>query len=600
MEVLKECLNPFLMEAEIKWQPPPGYSVVDSTPKYFGVMYSHQSHLAFAFLKRTTAIPNGESGEDGDNSTKPLTSPATIVGRLRGQEVKLPIKAATLPPLASVQKAELASILGRIGKWAKLSELEILRLQSISRKNSTEEEEDQDPPKAKRPRLNGGTSIHNLLSSSLSMPSPNEVKEDMLRLSMDSGISCPFTYLKSSSSGDASARKMIQILPFMSKQAHSRPSSSRGYKNGISSNHQKKYSDARNSKRNLRKPRSMEHEQQQQDHMSTMAALAKKTISSVTSSVMTMVNIFNPDVNSSAVMDGGKTIEDAMEIEKRKGTQLYWDERRNEIKYPSIYYQTKKANGSHNLNHQRAKHHHHHRQAYKEMTWEQPHSNRADDVTTTTTGRSNGHSCQTNQQQRCVAATTTSSNGYGDRSCQPSSSQHQQQRYVIDTSSSSDDEDDVMFSESESDSSIDLDWESLPKTREYLPIIQMQLFSGAWPMAHGFSYAVRVPLGEIWNLPLLNQKSENHSITTSNNKPLSPLSGSRKYSSQDIDDESNAHFWTTALAVVCFRECFPEFEGEWELIVHKGEKWLEQNLGLCALSMSEVQAKAKELLFRKP
>ncbi len=489
MEVLKECLNPFLMEAAIQWKPPPGYSVVDSTPKYFGALYTNQSYLAFAFLKRTTTIPNGESG------TEPLTSAATMLGRLRGHEVKLPIEAATLPSLTSVQKAELASILGCIGKWAKLRELEILRLQSISRKKRTEREEDQDPPKAKRPRLNEGTLIHNHLSPYLSMPSPNKVEEDMLKLSMDSGIPCPFTYLKSSDGGgDASARKMIQILPFMSKQAHSTPSSSRGYKKGISSNHQKKYGDARSSK---------------QDHKSTIAALANKTISRVTSSVMTMVNVFNPVVNSSAVMDGGETIED---IEKRKGTQLNWDKSRNKIIYSSIYYQTNKANG-----------------------------------------------------------------------------------HVIGASSYSDDEDDdVMFSES------GLDWESLPKTRTYLPIIQMQLFSGAWPVARGFAYAVRVPLREIWNLPLLNQKSENHSIATSNNKPLSPLSGPRrKYCSQDIDDESNAHFWTTALAVVCFRECFSEFEGEWELIVHKGEKWLEQNSGLCALSMSEVKAKAKELLYRR-
>ncbi len=230
MEVLKECLNPFLMEAAIQWKPPPGYSVVDSTPKYFGALYTHQSYLAFAFLKRTTTIANGESGKNGDNSTEPLASAATMLGRLRGQEVKLPIEAATLPSLTSVQNAELASILGRIGKWAKLSELEILRLQSISRKKSTEREEDQDPPKAKRPRLNEGTLIHNQLSPYLSMPSPNKVEEDMLKLSMDSGIPCPF--IKSSDGGgDASARQMI---PFMSKQAHSTPSSSRGYKKGIS------------------------------------------------------------------------------------------------------------------------------------------------------------------------------------------------------------------------------------------------------------------------------------------------------------------------------------------------------------------------------
>ena len=533
MEVLKESLQPFLMDTEIKWRPPCGYSVVDSTPKSFGTIYSQQTQLAFAFLRRNSNETNG----NGSNDDSAL-SPATIVGKLKGQEVKIPVREAVLPPLTSPQTSELASILGQVGMWSRLDELETLRLMSSLRKNSTETDQDDLEPKAKRPRLNG--EISPIVNPS---PSASELQEDMLKKSLESGIPCPFTFFEGSGKD---GRQITQVLPFSSQTTTGRN------KNGIV--HQRRVSEKKR-----RYHRGVES-QQQQNHLSSSIAssLAKSTISAVSSSLGRLVSFITPDVNA-GLHEEGNTIEDEVERQKRKGTQLYWDERQNEIKYPSMYYQNKSSSSGSGIT-QRNKHLY--RTNFKPL--------------------SNGH------HQALYHSNNTEMNGLSHSTS--SLSESSSQRYAFDTSSSSDDEDDCMtISDSESDSSIDFDWNSLPKTREYLPMIQMQLFSGAWPMVHGFSYAVRVPLGEIWKLPLLNQESGGMEKT-------SPL---RKGNPQDIDDETNAHFWTTALAVVCFRECFPEFESEWELIVQKGEAWIERNLDQCALGMNEVQAIAKELLFRK-
>ena len=517
MEVLKESLEPFMMKTEIRWQPPHGYTVVDSTPKSFGTVYSQQTNLAFAFLKRTPLECNRKNGYP-----KSMFCPATLVGQLRGQDIEIPIREATMPSLTSLQTSEMGSILEQVGRWCKLDELEISRLASISHRNSTEEEEaaECDEPKSKRPRLNG-----EMTSNQNSLVSTSRIKDDIIELSLDSEISCPFTFLKGTG--------VVQVLPYRQTPL---PSLGKN-RNGVIL-HQR-FNEAR--KRNRRRYNGTSNEQQQ----ISMAAVARSTISAVGSSFMSLVNIFHPDNGS--VIEGGNTLEDELEIQSRKGTQLYWDENRKEIKYPAMYYRT---------------------------------NNRPKHNTKSGSKETDLGSFQQDTEQLLPSSSSDSSLSSA-------------KRFVLDTSSSSDDEEDtVTISDSESDCSVDVDWESLPKTREYIPMIQMQLFSGAWPMVYGFSYAVRVPLNEIYKLPLVNQQSEKLTV---NNKAGSQ----RKNCLQDIEDESNAHFWTTALAVVCFQECFPEFEREWELIVRKGEFWLEKNLSQCGQSMDRVYAIAKELLFRK-
>jgi hypothetical protein len=549
IEVLKQTLDPYLMDAKIRWHPPEGYSIVESTSQSLGTVFCHQTHSAFAFLKKN---PWGSSVIAGTPH-----HPATIVGTLEGTEVEIPITKAVLPPLSPLQTSELASILVQVGRWTKLEELEVARLISVSRKNSTEDEEENigKEPNAKRPRLNGTVS-HN----STSPPLPSEIQNHLLQLSLDSGIPCPFTFLRGTATD---GREVTQVL------SYKRPSlpNHKG-KNGVTPHPVRKPPRKRHGSRGVAALTNCEPQ-----NISRAAALAKSTISVVSSSIMNLMNLFGQTNDVSSLMEGGNTIDDELELQKRRKTQLFWDESRGEIKYPAMYY---KSSGNAKA---------------------PPNST----VSSTTSSSPNpGH--RNNHHSRVARSHhhSTTKNGRslgGEAEPMDTAAPPSARRCTLDTSSSSDDEEDVLISDSESDSSVELDWESLPKTREYLPLIQMQLFSGAWPIANEFSYAVRVPLGEINKLPLLNQQSR-PDTTTDKKKNTLPLAQRNRFA-QEPDDESTAHFWTTALAVMCFRECFPQFEEEWELIVEKGEAWLQQNLKHhCALSWQDVQTSARKLLFR--
>ena len=591
MEVLKESLEPFLMDTEIRWNPPRGYTVVDSTPKSLGTAYCHRTHLAFAFLKKTTS----------DNGRSVSSPPAMISGRLGGQggtEVKVPIHEAVLPPLTPLQTAELASVLARVGAWSKLDELEVARLLAVSRKNSMEEAEEEElsacEPRPKRPRLNGeaaasnGSHAHNHAHNH---PPPAELQKQLVRLSLEAGIPCPFTFYKGALPTEHEGGA-VQALPYKHASSLAHVGHQNGGKNGVVSQRYQNMMRRRRHHHHHHHPhknRSSTTEPPQGE--SIAATIAKSTFSAVSSTLMNFVNLFHPEAVSER--DEGKTIEDEMEMGKRKGTQLYWDEQRGEIKYPSMYFKPSKSSSpSQSVDANRHHHHHHHHH----------HRSKAKQTAVAASGggggapqnhaHTNGHHHHHHYRSPRGQAATP----YRHAS---SSSNQQNNSNAMDTSSSSDDEEDVTISDSESDSSVELDWQSLPKTREYLPMIQMQLFNGAWPMVHEFSYAVRVPLGEIGRLPLLGDPKGPSQQKTTPVLPRPPPPPPHRNSTQDLDEEVAAHFWTTALAVTCFRECFPQFESEWELIVSKGEAWLEQHLDQCALGKEEVQSMAKELLFRK-
>lgn len=551
MEVLKESLDPFLMDTRIRWHPPEGYSVVDSSPKSLGTVFCNQTRLAFAFLKKTSRTSSSPRGSGGS------VPPATVLGSLEGAEVEIEIAEASLPPLSPVQTTALTSILVQVGQWSRLEELEIARLVSVSRKYSTEDEEESGllEPKAKRRRLNG-----EVVSSTTVPLLEHEIQRDLLQLSLESGIPCPFTFLLGTATD---GREIVQALPFKRPPL---PGLHKKGKNGVIPHMTRKH------------PRKKHHHHLggvaslgEPQHVSRAAALAKSTISAVSNSFMNLMNMFSPDP---LLVEGGKTIEDEVELQRSKKTQLFWDETKGEIKYPATYYQDSSVSSN--------------SKTFPLSTDSNCHSSAAKPP-----AKNSSHSLDT-RNGRCLRTE--------GKMATASSTSPLTQRYVLDTSSSSDDEEDVTISDSESDSSLELDWESLPKTREYLPLIQMQLFSGAWPLVHEFCYAVRVPLGEIGKLPLRNQ-------STAAAKSAQPRSASSAGSAncfpvqrnclQETDDEAAAHFWTTALAVVCFRECFPQFEEEWELIVRKGEEWLQNNLDQCTLCWPAVQTTAKELLFQK-
>lgn len=667
MEVLKESLSPFLMDTEIRWHPPQGYSVVDSTPKSLGTLYCHQTHLAFAFLRRTP--PDAILDSSCNNGTS--YAPATIRGSLHGgAEVRVPIEEAILPPLSPPQVEELASILTQVGQWGKLEELEVARLLSVSRKNSTEDEAEDPgeegkrggagggPPKAKRPRLmngdvsgsgsivatttstgNGRSSSSAALSSAAVVPmtttassSSGEIQRELLQLSLESGVPCPFTYLRGTTC-PVDGREMLQALPYKKRPA-AIPTAG---KNGVFVHHQtrkrrRRHNNNNGGSNNASNTAPLQgHAPNNQDGISRATALAKSTISVVGSSIMNFVNMFHSDSAASSMLEAeleedGNTLEDEVALRNRKGNQLFWDENRAEIRYPSMYYHsttTSTTCSSNNHTHQNGTT----TTSTSSVPSSSPSTNHSSHMTSrphphhaTTNGYSHHHHQDTKMAAVQTAAVTSShchapsqlavQNATPTSTRRHSPSQPADQRYVVDTSSSSDDEEESFgISDSESDSSVELDWEALPKTREYLPLMQMQLFSGAWPIGHEFSYAIRVPMGEIGKLPLLSQQQQpqqvarpaagvKKTVVVQNGGGCVVVPGAGGVAQQEEGEES-AHFWTTALAVACFRECFPQFEEEWELIVRKGEDWLENNLSQCSLSKGQIQTTAKELLFRK-
>lgn len=589
MEVLQESLEPALMEAEIRWQPPPGYSLVDYTPKSLGVVYSQQTCQSFAFLRKNSNLSSPmTNGVRGDVRTDSSLSPATLVGHLvGGKEVQLPIRQAIVPPLNAHQSQELTYLLTQMGHWSKIEELEILRLQANSRKNSVEEEEggksEEEPSSPKKPRLNGEIATLDAL------PTATELQDDMVKLSLSSGISCTYTYFKGQG-----GRNIIQLLPYHQQFAVQRT------KNGITP-HQIRVKETRkrpSSRHSIWKQQYMRrHQWSPSPSTSSPTSVVASTISAVGNSFMSLVsNVFH---TSSLGIKEGKTLEDELELQKRKGKQLYWDESKNEIKYPQSYYKpTPSGSGR--------------RQKTTALalatTKSSKHAPRVSHEKVVRASSINGH-CKSSHHrstgQFLFSSVSDSIHSPPSTLLYPShtssSSSHQNSTTTMDNNSSSssdDEEDDMTISDSESDSSLDLDWEALPKTREYMPIIQMQLFSGAWPILRGFSYAIRVPLSEIRLLPLSASQTDKWSSNPQSTSNGSSVPRTCLPSSQDIDDESNAHFWSTALAVVCFKECFPELEKEWKLIVAKSERWMERNLDQCGLGMDQVYTKSRELLFR--
>ena len=194
-------MNPIL-----RWTPPEGYTVVDSTPRNPGTLYSGTSCTAFAFLKRTDASDDNVSLQ---KRNPPISSgSATITGMVSGEQVKIEMGQVVLPNLTTEQNSELMSIFRQTAIWSKLCDLEMEVLTS-SRKNSSHEEKLE--PATKRLRLNG-TITHETQNQSTQL-TDSSPREHLIDSSLQSGIPCALTYF-SSESWHRSGSRMVQILPY--------------------------------------------------------------------------------------------------------------------------------------------------------------------------------------------------------------------------------------------------------------------------------------------------------------------------------------------------------------------------------------------------
>ena len=550
MEVLKDSMQPSMSNVVLQWHPPKGYSVVDSSPRNLGTLFSGNSYSAFAFLRRSEPTVNGTHNTltSGCDVTIP-SGTATLTGLVNGEPVEIKVDPIHLPPLSVVQSKEMTALLSQSATWSKLCDLELQAL-SNSRKNSQNEssEEHSGEPPTKKPRLNGshGTTAPPAGSPKETPLPDNPLREELIELSLRSGILCPLTYLKS----EDDYIQQIVPLPHSSLGKTVKPAHS-VHRNGSTALRFRK-----------RKHHSSNHHtlySSQPNASFTLSSLAKNTFSAIGSTLKTVANITTFGLvgqGSTPVIENGQSLEDEMEYQERRHSQLHWDESKGNIVYPDIYY-----------------HSHPDNQHRRDET--------SDHSRTKRSRRS--HSKHTHQSVQMYPSLSTAL---------PTTAQLAEDLLLLDHHLTEcaaaenhfvEEEEELTISDTESDSSVDPDWEDLRKPNELLPLIHIQLFSGAWPLVRAFSYAVGVPLEEIRKLPLCKDASDS----------------STRMNGHTTGGEKNAHLWATALAVACLEEHFSELQSEWEVVAYKGHCWIEHELQYTSLTLDKVQKTARELVQRR-
>ena len=264
----------------------------------------------------------------------------------------------------------------------------------------------------------------------------------------------------------------------------------------------------------------------------SFTAIARNALSNVGSHLKSVFGLFLPETSSVATNDI-QMLEDEVEYQEKRGSQLQLDNSHNLV-YPSFYYS-------------------------------QP------------AGLEAPSKIESGSQYTL-----------GSTHCSKPSPLKMSTDNTI-TKYSTDNEDEVAISGTESDSSVDPDWDNLNQPNDHLPLIRMQLFCGAWPLVKQFSNAVGVPLEEIMKLPLVDKyQLSPRTIETPN------------CSSSNMEDEAKANFWCTALALACLEERFCHLSIEWELVAYKGRKWLEQNQYQCNLTLDVVSLESRRLIIKRP
>ena len=482
MEVLKESVEPTIMNAVLKWNLPHEYSVIDSTPNSFHSMYVGNSYTAYAFLRKTCSQRiNGKS----------LTSSAIISGIIGEDVVQFVVSPAIhfLPlDLSSAYILTLTAI------WSRLLDLE-----QVATCSKVKEEE---------PEENNPISRNGYASSEYT----RSIHKQLVEISLLSNIPTPLTYLTNES--ESRCKRIIQVLPYGKNFCDTQKSIT------VSSYHKDRHR-RRNHRHHLRRCHFVSS-----GHASiSLTSIARQTLSNFSSRLKSMVGLFLPDQNS-VVAGDVQMLEDEVEYQEKKGSQLQLDDAHNII-YPSFYYNIPVSSKMPS-----------HSEKSKEMTLLK-------------------NEVESSKQSESLNPLLWSSGGN------------------VVTEHSSDEEVEVNISDNESDSSVDPEWDDLKPPSDLLPLIHMQLHSGAWPLVRPFSYAVGIPIDEIRKLPLVS-----------------------KHNVRD-NTEDGANFWSTALAVVCLEEHFAHLSSEWEIIAFKGRRWLECNQHVCSLTMDEVYNVARKLVIKQ-
>ena len=476
MEVLKESLEPTITEAMIRWNLPHGYSLTDTAPRMFHSMYVGNSYTAFAFLQREHC--------DDNVYEKSGTGSATISGKIGKDDIQITVKPSTPLCVTPEQEKKAAALLIQNAVWSKLVDLEQQAV-ATSRMNTCAVQEE---PESKRPCWDGSGSH----GCGVTDKAPSAIHDQLLNISLQSHIPSPLTYLQSKSLSG----KIVQMLPYYKH-------TNKGGNNGIAMPARHK---ARHHGRKLHR----HHRSTTGSQASfSFASIARNTLSSVSGRLKSMVGLFvsHPTLDSA---NDVQMLEDEVEYQEKKGSQLQLDSSYNLI-YPPFYYSS---------------------------------------------------------EVECKASLSSAKSAFTNQ-VYPN-----EEKPVPE----------VVISDTDSNSSMDPDWDNHKQPNDLLPLIHMQLFSGAWPLVRPFSDAVGIPLDKIRNLPLADKPGLSSCVTNS---------------TDNMEDEDKANFWCTAMAVVCLEEYFAHLHTEWELLAYKGKMWLEQNQYQCNLTLDETYDIARCLILKR-
>lgn len=492
MEVLKSSIQPTITNAVLEWNVPNGYSIIDSTPKDLHCMYVGSSYTAFAFLQVT------HHGGPTCVDKKSLTCSAVISGTVGEEKVQLVVKPTIHLLTAASQDMDSAFVVAQSAIWSKLMDLE-QQAATCSIRGEPEE------GKASVPR-----------NDFANTECARSIHKKLVDISLLSNVPTPLTYLTNGSK--STSKRIVQVLPY-ERNSHD-------LQKDVTAIHSCHKSRHRRRNRRHYHPRYVRrcHLMSSSHASISLTSIARNTLSNFSRRLKSMVSVFLPDVNPS-IADDAQMLEDEVEYQEKKGSQLQMDISYNLV-YPPFYYKVEidsklSARGR--------------REKVKEIP--QPMDEVGSSINNESVLQSSGGNVVTEHSSE-----------------------------------------EVEISDTESDSSLDPEWDDLKAPKDILPLIHMQLHSGAWPLNRPFSYAVGVPLATIKKLPLI-RKSLEHAFCS--------------------DVEVEAHFWSTALAVACFEEHFPHLPSEWDIIAFKGRRWLEHNQSLCGLTLDEVHHIARKLVSKQ-
>ena len=514
MEVFHSCLTPYLRDVSMILSPPPDFTTTTIFPSFVPpLLYPGSTQTSYSALKKTSQVSQNSS------SMSALVSSATCSGYIvedngRTQEIK---HTESCQAEESLMTSDRIVAILQSSAWAKMAALESQLIQTRYQKPHNE-----DGPPTKRPRVNG-TTAHQLEQCNY-----ESICDELVSISLMSGVPYfPYTHYYTSNEGS----KVCQILPW------SRP---KRVDKG------EEQDDVMLVNVPIRKrPRSKDPSDDDSSTSSvfsslslSLSSLAKKTASSINNVVKTAVNVatlglVNMD-DDTATIETGERIED-QDYYQNMTSRIHWNSHR-ELVLPDFYYISRSSTSPNSS---------------QEQSNEATSSNRLsfqtpqDKISILPPEYSvvAEHLEQSNQFDK------VSSNGYVDNND------------VEETCSSSSDNNQMLSPR------FDLH-------ANYIPLLQMQLPSGAWPLLPSLAVAIGVPIKIISELPVSNGHSSHLSV----------------------NGLHSGHFWATALALAFLDTHFSQLRTEWHLMAHKGRQWLANKTECVPISFSDIDSKAIQLV----